>query len=97
MDAVVGKTHEHFRKLGMQEHTVEPWEDGLRTNVSETSFEWWYFDGDLEDGSKLTIEFHTKAPYISPASPLTPYVSFTLDHPERAQVKRMFSPAPETF
>jgi hypothetical protein len=97
MDAIIGNTREHFRKLGMHEYTVEPWEDGLRTSVSETSFEWWYFDCDLDDGSKLTIEFHTKPPYISPASPLTPFLSFTLDHPERAQVKKMFTAAPEAF
>ncbi|WP_119326236.1 hypothetical protein [Companilactobacillus musae] len=40
---------------------VEPWEDGLRTNIKELNYEWWYFDAHLSDGSDLVVTFYDKS------------------------------------
>jgi len=36
---------------------VSVWEDGMRTTGQRNEFEWWYFDGKLEDGSILVAYF----------------------------------------
>ncbi|MDG1223512.1 MAG: lipocalin-like domain-containing protein [Candidatus Marinimicrobia bacterium] len=36
---------------------VSAWEDGMRTTGQRNEFEWWYFDGKLEDGSILVAYF----------------------------------------
>lgn len=97
MQSVLGREPHHYRKLGLTEGVIEPWEDGLRTNAAEESFEWWYFDCHLDDGSKLAIEFHTKPPYLSPSKPLTPYVSFLLDRPDGSRVEKRLVATPEAF
>lgn len=86
--AVVGASADHFRKLGLDPHRVAVWEDGLRTSAAEGSFEWWYFDCLLDDGSKLTLEFYTKPPHVSPRRPLTPFVSLSIERPQGVRIRR---------
>ncbi|MEZ4890081.1 MAG: lipocalin-like domain-containing protein [Crocinitomicaceae bacterium] len=38
----------------------EKWEDGIRTSGGKGTYEWWYFDTHLEDGSTAVIIFYTK-------------------------------------
>jgi hypothetical protein len=97
MRSIVGRSAHHYRRLGLTEGVVAPWEDGLRTDPDAESFEWWYLDGALSDGSKLTVEFHTKPPYVSPAEPLTPFVSLTLDRADCTNVTRSLSASRDAF
>lgn len=97
MPSVLGSTPAHYRRLNLREGEISPWEDGLRTNPHEESFEWWYFDAALQDGSKLAVEFHTKPPHVSPSAPLSPFVSLTLDRPDGTNVSRTLIAAPEDF
>jgi hypothetical protein len=97
MRSITAHTAEHHRRLGLTEGVVAEWEDGLRTDPERESFEWWYLDGALSDGSKLTVEFHTKPPYVSPSQPLTPFISFTLDRPDGTNVSRTLVAAAEDF
>jgi hypothetical protein len=71
---------EDFERLGVRADGVAAWEDGLRTDSVPGSYEWWYFDAHLEDGSSLVIGFYTKNP-ITPDHPLEPYVTMQLDRP----------------
>jgi CrtC N-terminal lipocalin domain len=71
---------EDYRRLGLTPDTVEAWEDGLRTDPGPGSYEWWYFDAHLDDGSSLVIMFNTKNP-MSPHRPLDPNVSVQLNRP----------------
>jgi hypothetical protein len=71
---------EDFARLGVDPESVEPWEDGLRTDAGPGSYEWWYFDAHLDDGSSLVIMFYTKSP-LRPDRPLEPYVTVQLDRP----------------
>jgi hypothetical protein len=49
-----------WERLHLEPGTIQPWEDGLRTDSSPGTFEWWYFDGHLQDGSTLVVVFYTK-------------------------------------
>jgi hypothetical protein len=81
-----------YEKLGINKHTVAQWEDGSRTDGGKGSYEWWYFDAHLDDGTKLVIVFYTKR-MMKTNSPLSPYVTIDLDTPdgrhfeERLEVK----------
>lgn len=61
---------------------VEPeaWEDGLRETPRPGTFEWWYLDMRLDDGTSLVIVFETKS-LTKTAEPLTPRMSLTLHSP----------------
>ena len=63
--ALVGSEPRHYERLGLPNSDIQTWEDGWRTSaVAETrgTFEWWYFDVHLDDGSTVTVEMHTKPP-----------------------------------
>jgi hypothetical protein len=69
-----------FRRLGLDTETVAAWEDGVRTDTKPGSYEWWYFDAHVDDGSTLVIIFYTKNP-LTPDHPLEPYVTVHLEQP----------------
>jgi hypothetical protein len=78
LPATLGATDEHYRRLGLSRDPIAPWEDGMRTDGSKGTYEWWYFDASLNDGSKLAITFRTK-PIIDVGKPLDPWVDFNLE------------------
>jgi predicted secreted hydrolase len=90
-----GSADEH-RKLGLSPSRVETWEDGARTSGARGTYEWWYFDFSLDDGSTLVIVFLTKD-FTRPQTPLTPLVTFTLDRPDGTNVTRAVQAAPSEF
>lgn len=67
------ETAENLARLGLNPERVEPWEDGYRTAEEKDAFEWWYFDGHVDDGSALVLTFETK-PMTKPSGPLTPSI-----------------------
>ncbi|MEV6315479.1 hydroxyneurosporene dehydrogenase [Streptomyces sp. NPDC051776] len=97
MHAVIGTRPEHYERLGITPGVIQPWEDGLRTDAADGTFEWWYCDAHLEDGSTLTVEFHTKPPFVSPKSPLTPFVLASLTLPDGTRIDRTCTEAPDAF
>ncbi|MED0987737.1 lipocalin-like domain-containing protein [Bacillus paramycoides] len=90
-----GNDSEDYNKIGIT-HEIKPWEDGIRTTGDSGTYEWWYFDAHLEDGSTLVIVFMTK-PYISPELPLTPQVNIVLDRPNGTKINRLISLPAEEF
>jgi predicted secreted hydrolase len=76
-----------YEALGLSRDRVEAWEDGMRTDGGRGSFEWWYFDSKLDDGSTMVIIFYTKNP-IKAEAPLDPWISFELTRPDGAKVTR---------
>ncbi|MBQ8425407.1 MAG: hypothetical protein IJX17_05245, partial [Clostridia bacterium] len=44
-------------KMGLNKNEVEIWEDGMRTDGSKGTYEWWYFDSHYPDGTILVIFF----------------------------------------
>ncbi|MBN9182661.1 MAG: hypothetical protein J0I66_06635, partial [Microbacterium sp.] len=65
---------EGLAALGLKAGTVELWEDGYRAAAAaDSTFEWWYFDCQFDDGSTLVVTFSNK-PHTDPSGPLTPTV-----------------------
>lgn len=65
-----------YQKLGLKKEIAQ-WEDGHRTNGKFGEYEWWYFDGKMDDGSSLVIVFYTQ-PVTAIAPGYAPSVSFSL-------------------
>ncbi|MFV0318702.1 MAG: lipocalin-like domain-containing protein [Microthrixaceae bacterium] len=60
--------------LGIDARKVAVWEDGFRSvDELDRSFEWWYFDMHLDDGSTLVATYNSK-PNTAPDGPLDPSV-----------------------
>jgi predicted secreted hydrolase len=65
---------EAMQSLGLDPKVVAVWEDGFRSaDEVDHSFEWWYFDMQLDDGSTLVATYNTK-PNTAPDGPLDPSV-----------------------
>lgn len=61
-----------LRELKLSADGVEVWEDGYRAaKAADSTFEWWYFDCQFDDGSTLVVTFSNK-PHTDPSGPLTP-------------------------
>ena len=58
--ARLGSTPGDYARIGIEAGAIKPWEDGLRTDGSEGTYEWWYFDAHLEDDATLVVVFLTK-------------------------------------
>lgn len=48
-----------YAKLGIARNKIAMAEDGLHTNGKFGEYEWWYFDGRMDDGSSLVIVFYS--------------------------------------
>jgi len=71
---------EALQREGLREKP-EAWEDGLRVDPKPGNFEWWYFEGHLEDGSAVVVTFFTKS-LLDRGSRLKPGVSITITRPD---------------
>lgn len=87
LPASIAGQPEQYRRFGLDPDQIEPWEDGMRTDGRPGTYEWWYFDAHLEDGSKLVITFYTK-PVTDVGKPLTPYITLNLDDPDGRSVQK---------
>ena len=70
-----------YQRLGLSPTSIEPWEDGARTDNSTGTYEWWYFDAHLADGAKLVVTFMNKD-IAQPQKPLSPLLRVNLDLPD---------------
>lgn len=87
--AFIATEQSYYDKLGLKKE-VEPWEDGLRTNGKEGSFEWWYFDAEFEDGTKVVPIFYTKRMFDL-KGPSNPSVSFEVTFPDGRKIEKLTS------
>lgn len=81
MKARAANRPEDYERLGVKSDEVEVWEDGMRTKTNERSFEWWYLDASLEDGSNVVLTFMTKDP-MNFNTKLKPWVSLEITDTE---------------
>lgn len=86
---------ESLTRDGLTE-TVAVWEDGLRADTGSGSFEWWYFDAHLDDGSTAVIVFATKS-IIERNSSLRPGLSLTITRPDGVKLAQFPQFPPEVF
>jgi hypothetical protein len=87
---------EDYARLGLKRGEIQQWEDGMRTTGDPGSFEWWYFDSHLEDGSSLVITFYTKW-LLNPKGPESPLITISLDRPGQPDKDLMIQAKPEDF
>jgi hypothetical protein len=89
-------TPDDYRRFNLSPDTIAPWEDGLRTDSSAGTYEWWYFDAHLDDGSTLVLVFFTK-PLTGTSGPLQPAVQVDLTHADGTKLTKTVPWSPETF
>jgi hypothetical protein len=70
-----------YERFGLLPARVALWEDGARTDNRSGTYEWWYFDAHLDDGSKLVVIFMNKD-LAAPDRPLSPILRVNLDLPD---------------
>jgi hypothetical protein len=75
---VIGSEDADYERFNLARDAVAPWEDGARTDNRRGTYEWWYFDAHLDDGSSLVVVFMNKD-LTSPNDPLTPTIRIDLD------------------
>jgi hypothetical protein len=85
--AYLASSDEEYNKLGLKKNTVEMWEDGARTDGNENSYEWWYFDAKLSDGSTMVVGFYTKL-LTDIDKPLKPLIMINIDYADGTVVKK---------
>jgi predicted secreted hydrolase len=85
-----------YAALGLFPGHVAAWEDGARTTGGAGTYEWWYFDFNLDDGSTLVVTYLTKD-FTRPQTELAPFVTFTLDRPGASTVSKVVTAAPADF
>ncbi len=71
----------HYEKMGLTRNTVEIWEDGMRTDGSKGTYEWWYYDSHFPDGTIMVIIFYSKSP-IEVNGPIKPQATIELTLPD---------------
>jgi hypothetical protein len=94
--ARIAEDPEDFVKLGIHPERIQQFEDGMRTRGGPGSYEWWYFDSHLKDGSSLVINFFTK-PQLDPGGELAPYASLELNRPGQPPLRVEARVAPDAF
>src|SRR5438067_13345255 len=75
----LGSTPEDYQRIGIKPDQVLGWEDAARTDGGAGTWEWWYFDANLDDGAKLVVVFYTKSPQTEINRPLAPMIRIDLD------------------
>jgi len=85
-----------YARLGLKRGQVELWEDGMRTSGEAGSYEWWYFDSHLDDGSSLVVTFYTKW-ILQPKGPEAPMIIVNLDRPGKPTQQVTIHATPEQF
>ena len=79
--AVMASSAADYKRLRLSPTSIEPWEDGARTDGSAGTYEWWYFDAHLADGSKLVVSFMDKD-IADSQKPLSPLLRLNLELPD---------------
>ena len=77
-----------YERLHINQGPVELREDGQRDNFRAGTFEWWYFDAILDDGSNVAACYCTKVQPFTNKEGLHPSVSFNVTTPDGRKLSR---------
>ena len=94
--AVIASDDTDYARLGLAREAVAPWEDGARTDNRRGTYEWWYFDAHLDDGSSLVVVFMNKD-LASPNDPLTPTIRIDLDLADGRSFQKLATYDPKSW
>ncbi len=87
---------EDYKKLALDPKNIALWEDGMRTDGNKGSYEWWYFDSHLSDGSSAVIIFYTKS-FMRPGGPLAPFATLEITRPGGESIHKDLPVTPAEF
>lgn len=88
--AIVGKEENHYESLKLFPDSIQVQEDGMRTTGKRGTYEWWYFDAHLDDGSKVVIVFFTKPPHRVNGR-MDPVCTIDIDWPDGSKIHREYN------
>lgn len=88
--AVLGKEKQHYDALNIFPDSIVPREDGMRTTGKKGTFEWWYFDAHMDDGTKIVIVFFTK-PTHKVRGRLNPLCTVDIDWPDGSKIHKEYN------
>jgi CrtC N-terminal lipocalin domain len=94
--AVIASEDADYERLELTRDAIAPWEDGARTDNRRGTYEWWYFDAHLDDGSSLVVVFMNKD-IAAPNDPLTPTIRIDLDLADGRTYQKLVAHGPETW
>ncbi|CAK6481356.1 lipocalin-like domain-containing protein [Peribacillus castrilensis] len=77
-----------YQQLGIDPVIVKSFEDGMRMDGAEGTYEWWYFDAHLDNGAKMVVVFFTK-PYTMPHLPLSPFIRLNIELPDGRSIQKI--------
>jgi hypothetical protein len=88
---------EDYVKLGIKPGLVEPWEDGRRDTPAPGHNEVWYFDGTMDDGTKIVVGFRPVNPASSGDGTDSPNLNVNVTTPDGQEFVSMIQvPAVES-
>jgi hypothetical protein len=92
--AATASSDDDYTRLGLARNDIKVWEDGARTDDRPGTYEWWYFDAHLDDGTKLVVVFMDKD-LAMPQKPLEPTIRLNLDLADGRSFEKLvtFDPA----
>ncbi|MEQ8156869.1 MAG: hypothetical protein ABRQ25_18665 [Clostridiaceae bacterium] len=87
--AFLAKSNDYYQKLGITKETAT-WEDGIRSTGGKGTYEWWYFDAEYTDGTKVVVVFYTKDGF-DVKGPANPTASLEATLPDGRKISKYFS------
>ena len=94
--AVIAGEEADYERFNLAPDAVALWEDGARTDNRRGTYEWWYFDARLDDGSSLVVVFMNKD-LATPSHPLTPTIRLNLDLADGRNFQKLATFTPDTW
>jgi len=91
-----GTSNADFAQIGIARDRIEPWEDGARTDGRPGTYEWWYVDAVLDDGSTLVVGFYNKE-YSNTGGTLSPWIRINLDMADGRRIDKIAAFAPSEY
>lgn len=86
--AFLDSSPEGYLNLGISESEAATWEDGMRTDGKEGSYEWWYTDAEFSDGTTIVLIFFTKHRFDVPG-PAHPTVHIDITFADGRNIVKM--------
>jgi hypothetical protein len=93
--AFLARDQKFYDSLGITSNP-SPREDGMRSSGREKTYEWWYFDSEYADGTKIVTVFFTKNTF-DVQGPAQPTLTIDISLPDGRKIFKILSEAKGTL